>query len=72
MSIERNVMVSHSEIDSLDTALTWVVQQVDREFSCATMVKISIEQFTRMDEGESEWRPVWTAAVSGLTEERQR
>jgi hypothetical protein len=67
LSTDRHIQIANSEIDSLDSALAWVVQQVDREFANAEMVKISIEQIARLDAlGETDWRNVWTAAVSGL------
>jgi hypothetical protein len=69
VSIERNVMISHSEIESLDSALAWVVQQVDGEFKGASMLNISIEQLLRSEVGDQEWHPVWTAAVRGLVSE---
>ena len=60
-------MVSRSDIDNFDEALAWAVQQVDRQFDGANMLKVTVEQYMRTsaDPADSEWRYTWTAAVSG-------
>lgn len=69
--MERHLSLSRSEIDSVDTALAWVVQQLDRHFKGHTMVKISVEQTMVLDaaDPDSQWRYQWSAGISGMTEQ---
>ncbi len=69
MSFERHIALSRGSLPSLDEGLAWAVQQYDKEFTQATMVKISIEQICYISGEMPEWRYAWTAAVSGLVEE---
>jgi hypothetical protein len=69
MGVERHLRLSNGDLPDLDAALAWVVQAVDRDFSTAIMVKISVEQIGRLPDDSDEWIYPWTAAVSGLIEE---
>lgn len=69
MNVERTITVSCSEIASLNEALSWVVQHYDSEFTNATMVNLSIQEFMVQEEGETEWRSTWTAMIAGVIEE---
>lgn len=70
MSVERHLSVSRSEIDSLNAALAWAVQQFDKDFAEANMVHLNVEQMMRSDAGE-DWYYVWTASVSGVVSEEE-
>lgn len=62
--VSRNLSVSIDEASDLNAALAWAVNTVDTEFAAANMISINVEQIMRSD-GDSDWRYVWTAAVSG-------
>jgi hypothetical protein len=63
--VSRHLQVAIDEADDLNAALAWAVNTVDTEFKTANMIHINVEQIMRMGGDESEWRYVWTAAVSG-------
>jgi hypothetical protein len=69
---ERSVTVTLGGFDDVNEALAWIVQHHDAEFGNATFVKIHIEQYMVADEGPDggpqNWRPTWTASISGMTE----
>jgi hypothetical protein len=71
VSEERNLRVSKSELKDLDEALAWAVQTVDRDFSGATMINLSVEQMMRSGPGvDDPWEYLWTASVGGMIEDR--
>jgi hypothetical protein len=66
---DRHVSLSLGGMSDIHQALAWAVQRYDREFTGASMVKISIEQYMVCDtETGDEWRYTWSAAVSGSFE----
>jgi hypothetical protein len=69
VSQERNVSISRSSIPDFHSALAWAVQTYDTEFAGSSSVKLTIEETSVLDNDTNEWRPQWTAAVFGMTEE---
>lgn len=63
--VERTVTMAASGMGSLGEALSWVVGQVDGEFTAASMLTIEVGQSEVMDTNGNDWRPAWSARVSG-------
>lgn len=64
---ERFMKLSRGGIESLDTALTWAVQVLDRDFKGASFISLSVEQMMSMParEPDATWSMEWTAVVTG-------
>jgi len=64
---ERFMRLSRGGIESLDTALAWAVQVLDRDFKGASMISLSVEQVMSAPAFEpgATWTMEWTAVVTG-------
>jgi hypothetical protein len=71
VKVERNLLLTATDLSSVNECLQWTVQVYDQEFTKAAAVRINIEQVMRVDDENDEdsgWHYVWTAAVGGLIE----
>lgn len=66
---EHHLKVVCERLESLDSALAWVVQRADTRFRGASMVEIHVHQMLLLSDDGVEGTPIWGAMISGIIAE---